>query len=146
MPTFFKEHVILPERTLTFPYKSIIQGRSPVVSRTGINRKLHGKQVREQFTKAVQSFTTDETIDYIYITFRSPWDFLIDIDKFDKGNFRLSSYREIVRITDEGDTHFCYEATVCLNKQAVKDFLQKIEAFIKKNTKTRKSPKSKSDC
>ena len=70
----------------------------------------------------------------MYIVFKSAWDFLLDVDKLDKRNFKLSSYKAIEATDDEGRVHICYEATVCLNKRAISEFLIKIEDYINSNT------------
>lgn len=127
MPEFYRDHILLNENTLTLPYTSINQGRSNVVPRTNIDRIEQGNKVRTEFNAAVEAFTLDAPIeDFVYIVFKSVPGFFLDLDKFDKGNFRLASYRKINQ--DPGDE--TYEATVYLNRKAIAQFLTKIEQYI----------------
>jgi hypothetical protein len=113
MPNFFRPHILLEGRTETLPYTSNQSGRSKVISRN-INPRRQGKNVRENFKKAVDEFTEGEDLDFVYVTFVSEPGFYLDIDKFNdaKGNFRLASYKEIKTFDDEGEERLQIEATV----------------------------------
>lgn len=143
MPLIIQDHIILSERTSIFPYTSTSLGRSKVIPRSGIDRFAQGNKVQRQFKSAVENFKPNENVDNIYLVFKSPWDFLIDIDKLDKGNFKLSSYKAIQGTDDEGGVHFYYEVVVCINKNAIKEFLGKVEAYIRQNT-IKGNPKNQS--
>ena len=133
MPPFQREHLILPTQAEILPYTSPISGRSKVIPRPIGDRQGHGTRIRDQFNAAVNAIE-DANVDSIYVVFKSPLDLFLDIDKFDKGNFRLASYRSIPLIDDMGYEHVCYEATVCLNRRAITQFLLKIEQFLTQNT------------
>lgn len=134
MPLFLKNHIIIHERTESLAYTSNSTGRNIVIPRTGLNREEHGTRLIKDFTVAATDAGFDEA-EFVYITFRSAWGFLLDLDKLDKRNFRLSSYRRIDNLEADNPLHFfCYEATVCLNKNAVSEFLVKVEDYINRST------------
>ena len=74
--------------------------------------------IRDSFRVAVEEAGFEDS-EFIYVTFRSAYGFLLDLDKLDKRNFRLSSIRRIDNLPDEEQVNWCYEATVCLNRNAV---------------------------
>lgn len=134
MAIFLKNHIVLNEHTESLAYTSNSTGRSIIIPRPGLSREEHGTKLIEDFTVAASDAGFDEA-GFVYITFRSAWGFLLDLDKFDKRNFRLSSYRRIDNLEAESPLHFfCYEATVCLNKTAVSEFLSKVEDYINRST------------
>lgn len=135
MPIFRRNHIIFENRTETLPYTSTQSGRTKVIPRTNIDRIEQGNSVREYFNAALADFKRGEDVEYVYVVFKSPWDFILDIDKLDKNNFRLSSYKSFEAVDDEGQIHTYYEATVCLNHRAITDFLTRVELYINKNTK-----------
>jgi hypothetical protein len=131
MPEFYRDHILLNENTSTLPYTSINRGRSIVVPRTNIDRIEQGTKVRDEFNAAVAAFIEEGPgDDFVYVIFRSVPGFFLDLDKFDKGNFRLASYR---RINDNPEDR-TYEAVVYLNKKAIAQFLKKIEQYIQEDT------------
>ncbi|MGN6418591.1 MAG: S8 family peptidase [Pseudobacter sp.] len=137
MPLFLRNHIVINGRTETLPYTSPNTGRSKVVARPIGNRQQHGENIRQQFETAVDDFNqdhSDEDTDFVYVVFKSPLDVLLDIDKFDKGNFRLASYKKIPANDADGTEHDFYEATVCLNRRAVAQFLSKVEAYLNRTT------------
>jgi hypothetical protein len=134
MPQFFRNHIVVNSRTLTLPYTSNLTGRTKIVPRHGLDRQIHGTSVRTQFATAVSDFRDSEDNEFVYIVFKSALDFLLDIDKLDKGSFRLASYKEIQQQDADGTIHRIYEATVYLNKQAISAFLAKVEAYLTLNT------------
>ena len=132
MPEFYRDHIVLNENTQALPYTSINQGRSIVVPRTNIDRVEQGNRVREEITAAVEAFISGApSDDFVYIVFKSVPGFFLDLEKFDKGNFRLASYRQTN--SDPGDE--TYEATVYLNRRAIGQFLTKVEQYITLDTK-----------
>lgn len=136
MPQFLKSHIVLNERTESLPYTSNSLGRTKVIPRTGLNREAHGSSIRTQFNAAIFNFRQGEIdSDFVYLVFKSPLDFFLDIDKFDKGNCRLSSYKAIETTDADGFNHVYYEATVYLNKSAISEFLKKLEKYINEDTK-----------
>ncbi len=136
MPSFQREHIVFTDRTRRLPYTSSIPGRNKVVPRTEINRREHGEHILDIFNSAVETFTTDEVQDFVYLVFRSPVDFFLDLDKFNAKDFRLTSYRRKEVI--EGELHrFYYEATVYLNRRAISKFLRKIEQYLTQETSPR---------
>ena len=76
-----------------------------------------------------------EDREFIYVTFRSAYGFFLDLNKLDKKNFRLSSIRRIDNLNEDNEINWCYEATVCLNRNAVLEFLTKVEDYIHQNTR-----------
>lgn len=135
MPRTLHDHIIINDRTEVLPYTSPNTGRSKVVARPIGNRQQHGTYIRQQFDRAVDDFRADhDEVDSVYVVFRSPIDVLLDIDKFDKGKFRLASYKKIPFNTPDGTQHDYYEATVCLNRNAVAHFLTKVEKYLTENT------------
>jgi hypothetical protein len=131
MPEFYRDHILLNENTLTLPYTSINQGRSNVVPRTNIDRVEQGNKIRDDLNAAIAAFSDEAPVeDFVYVVFKSVPGFLLDLDKFDKGNYRLASYRKINE--DPGDE--TYEATVYLNRRAIAQFLRKVEQYIGENT------------
>jgi hypothetical protein len=131
MPEFYRDHLLLNEHTLTLPYTSINQGRNNVIPRTNIDRVEQGNRVRNELNAAIEAFGTEApNDDFVYVVFKSVPGFFLDLDKFDKGNFRLASYRQIN--ADPGDE--TYEATVYLNRRAIGQILRKIEQYITENT------------
>ena len=130
MPRTLRNHVVISQRTRNLPYASIQQGRNIVIPRQGLDPAEHGPYIRDEFETAIAEVGfADRT--FLYITFRSAPEFYLDIEKLDKGDFHLSSYKKI-----EDDNGIYYEATVCINRNAVSQFLRKIEAYI--NGRTRK--------
>jgi hypothetical protein len=95
---------------------------------------LHGTNIRQQFERAVTDFSEEYETDSVYIVFKSPIDVLLDIDKFDKGKFRLASYRKISVQTPDEIAHEYYEATVYLDRRAVGAFLRKVEEYLNRTT------------
>ncbi|MEZ5017252.1 MAG: S8 family peptidase [Flavipsychrobacter sp.] len=136
MPPFKREHIVLNSQPETLRYTSPNTGRSKVIPREIGDRVAHGNQVRDELNQSVQAFQREGDEDVIYIVIKSPIDFLIDIDKFDKGSFRLASYKKIPSIVEENNTTNYYEATVCLNRHAVSLFLTKIEKYLTEETPT----------
>ena len=134
MPPFQREHLVLPTQAEVLPYTSPNTGRSKVIPRPIGDRQGQGTGVREQFNAAVDTFRDGSDVDNVYVVFKSPLDFLLDIDKFDKGNFRLASYKSIATVDDAGVAHTFYEATVCLNRRAVTQFLAKVEQYLTQET------------
>ena len=143
MPQFIRNHLIITNRTETLPYTSNQSGRSKVVPRPGLNRTTHGTSIRNQFNAAVANFNLNEDGEFVYLVFKSPLDFLLDIDKLDKGNFRLASYKEVESQTQDGTVHKIYEATVYLNTRAISQFLIKIQDYLNRGKDTvRGNPKN----
>ena len=134
MPRFLRNHIVVNDRTEVLPYTSPNTGRSKVVPRPIGNRQQHGTSIREQFDTAVEGFRAEHDGDSLYIVFKSPLDVLLDIDKFDKGNFRLASYKRLTANDSLGRLHNYYEATVCLNRRAVAQFLTKVEQYLNRDT------------
>lgn len=131
MPEFYRDHLFLNEHTQTLPYTSINQGRSNVIARTNIDRVEQGTRVRNELNAAIEAFGEEAPSDeFVYVVFKSVPGFFLDLDKLDKGNFRLASYRQIN--FDEGDE--TYEATVYMNRAAIGQILRKIEQYINENT------------
>src|SRR5688572_27171260 len=97
MPLFFRPHISLSGRTQILPYTSNQSGRSPVLPRSGLNRRSHARTVREKLRQAVADFQSGQDLDFVYVTFISPPNFLLDIDKFTDTarDLRLASYREV---------------------------------------------------
>jgi Subtilase family len=136
MPRFTRNHIIVRNRTETLPYTSPNTGRSKVIPRQIGDRQQHGSNIRQQFDRAVSDFNESYTeTDYVYVVFKSPIDILLDLEKFDKGNFRLSSYRRIITDDAEGMQHEYYEAAVYLNRRAVSQFLRKINQYLNEDTR-----------
>lgn len=132
MPLFYRDHILVNEHTESLPYTSIVQGRSPVIPRTNLDRVEQGTTVREDFNTAVQAFAADApTDDFIYVVFKSSPGFLLDLEKLDARNYHLASYRLLN--DDPGDE--VYEATVYLNRRAIAQFLTKIDQYINENTR-----------
>jgi hypothetical protein len=137
MAKFLRNHLIIKDRTESLPYTSPNTGRSKVVPREIGDRQQHGTNIRNQFTVAIEDFSQQYDSESIYAVFKSPIDFLLDIDKFDKGQFRLASYKLKPNPDGEGINHPFYEATVCLNRRAVSQFLRKIEKYLTEDTPLR---------
>lgn len=135
MPRFLRDHIIINGRTQALPYTSPNIGRSNVVPRPIGNRQQHGANIRQQFNRAVDDFRQEyDDTDFVYIVFKSPMDVLLDIDKFDKGQFRLASYKKIPANGADGEPHEYYEATVYLNRRAITQFLYKVEQYLTRTT------------
>ncbi|RPD44495.1 S8 family peptidase [Paracnuella aquatica] len=97
-----------------------------------LHRRTHGGHIQNEFNSAVEAFDGE---DFVYLVFKSAWDFLLDIDKLNdnRGDFRLASYKEIINVED-GAEHKRVEATVYLNRRAIGKFLRKVEQYIQENT------------
>lgn len=135
MPSFLRNHLIINGRTEILPYTSPGAGRSRVVARPIGDRQQHGTTIELQFDRAVENFRIDhDDTNFVYVVFKSPLDILLDIDKFDKGNFRLASYKKIQAHDDQGTRHDYYEATVFLNRRAIAQFLSKVEQYLTRTT------------
>lgn len=130
---FTAPHLILAENTESLPYTSINSGRS-IPIRTDVDRIAQGEKVRNDFNVAVENAGYADN-EFIYVTFRSAYGFFLDLDKLDKRNFRLSSIKR-VEDNEEDENNWCYEATVCLSRDAVAAFLEKVENYINNNTKS----------
>ena len=128
MPRILRDHIVVRQGTRNLPYTSIQLGRNIVIARSGLNTAEHGAFVREEFKTAVQAAGFAERT-FIYVTYRSAPEFFLDLDKLDKGSFRLSSYKKLM---DESGTY--YEATVCINRDGVSKFLRKVENYINRTT------------
>jgi len=135
MPLFLDKHIEITERTQALPYTSPITGRSKVIPRPIGDRQQHGTNIQTQFTNAVEEYTVNYDSDFVYVVFKSPLDFLLDIDKLDKGRCRLASYKKIPVTETESQQHEYYEATVCLDRRAVAQFLSKIEKYLTEDTR-----------
>lgn len=133
MSDFDKQHIIVTGRTESLPYTSTQQGRNKVVPREGLDRLAQGTKIRTEFNNAIADFTSGDETEFVYVVFKSPRGFLLDLDKFDNKNFRIASYREIKE--HDSDEEY-YEATVYLNKKAISTFLKKITQYLTKNTLT----------
>jgi hypothetical protein len=134
MPLFLRNHIILTGRTETLPYTSNSSGRTKVKPRTGLDREQHGTQIQQQFNEAVEGFRPEVDNDFVYLVFRSPWDFFLDLEKFDKNDCRLASYKLIQTDNQDSQVHKAYEATVYLNRRAISKFLRKVEEYINRTT------------
>lgn len=134
MPQFLRDHIIINGRTQVLPYTSTSLGRPKVKPRPGLNRAQHGADIRQQFNAAVEGFRTEMDNDFVYLVFRSPWDFLLDLEKFDKSHCRLATYKLIEVMGDDEQVHKSYEAAVYLNKRAIAEFLKKVQEYIIKTT------------
>lgn len=137
MPRFLRNHILINDRTQVLPYTSPNKGRPKVVPRPIGNRLQHGTNIRQQFEAAVDGFFeiyNEQDVDEIYVVFKSPIGVLLDIDKFDKGYFRLASYKRIQSNIEDDRSQDFYEATVCLNRRAIAEFLRKVEDYINKTT------------
>lgn len=134
MPRILRDHVILDARTRSLPYTSVNRGRSIVIPRPETDVLRHGAGIREEFETAVEEAGFADR-NFVYITFRSYPDFYLDIEKFDKGNFHLASFKLV-----EEDEEVFYEATVCINRDAVSQFLRKIEQYISGRTRNGNPP------
>jgi hypothetical protein len=132
MPLF--NHILLPGSTETLPFTSVNQGRTKVVPRTDLDPAVHGPALKKEFTNAVTEFTEGEDIDFVYLVFKSPKDFLLDLEKLDKNQCRLASHRLISETDDGGNAHKIYEATVSLNKKAISKFLKKLKEYAEERT------------
>jgi len=130
---FTTTHIILNEHTEILPYTSNNRGRS-IEIRSNVDRETHGATVRDSFRVAVEEAGFEES-EFVYVTLRSAYRFLLDLDKLDKRNFRLSSIRRIDTLAEGDQLNWCYEATVCLNRNAVSEFLTKIEEYINRDTR-----------
>lgn len=135
MPQFLRDHIYLKERTSPMPYTSVSSGRSKVHPRLNLDRAVQGQKIQIEFNEAVDIFQVlAPEVEFVYIVFKSAPGFLLDIDKFEDANlnYRLASYRMIPgENSDEDDT---YEATVCMNPQAIGAFLQKVEQYMSEDT------------
>ena len=135
MPSFLRNHLIINGRTEILPYTSPNTGRSKVVPRPIGDRQGHGTNIGRQFETAIVDFRSEhDNTDFVYVVFKSPLDILLDIDKLDKGNFRLASYKKIQANDEPGIQHTYYEATVCLNRRAIAQFLSKVEKYLTRTT------------
>ena len=130
---FTAPHLILNGNTESLPYTSNSKGGRQITIRTDIDRNDQGEQVRNDFNVAVEKAGFAD-YEFIYVTFRSAYGFLLDLDKLDKRNFRLSSIKRI-EDNEQDESLWCYEATVCLNRNAVSEFLRKIEKYIDNDTR-----------
>ena len=130
---FTTTHIILNEHTEILPYTSNNKGRS-IEIRGNMDRGTQGEMIRDSFRVAVGEAGFEDS-EFIYVTFKSAYGFLLDLDKLDKRNFRLSSIRRIDNLDEENEINWCYEATVCLNRNAVLEFLTKIEDYINRDTR-----------
>ena len=134
MPLFLRNHIIVNGRTEILPFTSTVSGRTKIVPRTDINHHEHGAGIKQQFNDAVEGFHPEIDNDFVYLVFRSPWDFLLDLGKFDKSDCRLASYKLIKRTEDNEQLHKAYEVTVYLNRRAISKFLRKVEEYITRTT------------
>jgi hypothetical protein len=132
MPVFTAPHLILEGYTEDFPYTSLGTGRS-IEIRPNLNRQQQGQAILNSFSVAANQAGFEDR-EFIYVTFRSAYGFFLDLEKLDKRNFRLSSIKRIYDLDDDNQDRWCYEATICLNRNAVADFLRKIEEYIHRNT------------
>jgi hypothetical protein len=109
MPSFQRNHIVIHNRTEVLPYTSNRTGRTKVVARSDLDRNEQGELVREQFNNAVNNFRPDIDNEFVYLVFKSPLNFLLDLDKLNNTNYRLASYKTIYTENPEGKY---YEATV----------------------------------
>lgn len=134
MPPFFRSHIIINGRTEILPYTSNQSGRSNVIPRDTVDRTAHGNNIRTQFDTAVTAFQEEQQqTEFVYLVFKSPPDFFLDLEKLDKNDCRLASYKEL-QFEDEAGVHLYYEATVYLNRRAISAFLLKIEEYLNRDT------------
>jgi hypothetical protein len=134
MPPFLRDHIVVNGRTEVLPYTSPNIGRSSVVARPIGDRQRHSTEIQRQFESAVNTFQVAFDTDAVYVVFKSPIDVLLDLDKLDKNQFRLASYKKIPVILPDGTRQDFYEAAVYLNKRAISQFLDKIEAYSTEDT------------
>lgn len=141
MPVFTRDHVLLEGRTNTFPYTSNLSGRTNITIRPGLNRTEQGNMVREQFEAAVEEFGPNLDGEFVFIVFKSPPGFDLDIEKLDgsRQDIRLASYHKRY-INGNPDDGYYYEATVYLNKKQISRFLTKVEKYIAGSPKEGKNP------
>src|ERR1700691_4543839 len=100
MPLFLNNHLVVTGRTEILPFTSVSLGRTKVIPRTGLDRAGHGADLTEQLNEAVDAFRPGYDNDFVYLVFKSPQGFLLDLEKLDKSQCRLASYR---LIRPEGD-------------------------------------------
>jgi hypothetical protein len=134
MPQLPLNHIVIRGRTETLSYTSVQSGGRSIEPRTGLNRATHGSSVRTKFNSAVANFSPGQENEFVYLVFTSPVDFFIDLDKFDKGDYRLATYKIIDVPGQNGVVNKIVEATVYLNRRAISTFLTKISAYISRDT------------
>lgn len=128
---FQAPHLILTEFTEVLPYTSNNLGRS-IDIRPIHDRQDQGTRVRDRFNVAIENAGFEDS-EFIYVTFQSAYGFFLDLEKLDKRNFRLSSIRKIEITDDMEQLQWYYEATICLNRNAVAEFLNKVDQYLTLN-------------
>lgn len=75
-------------------------------------KSFAGQSIIRQFEQAVADFERNIEDDFVYLVFKSPPGFLLDLQKLEDsaGNFRLKSYKQLFESEDDNGTHFYYEA------------------------------------
>jgi hypothetical protein len=134
MPQTLLNHIVIRGRTEILSYTSIQSGGRNIVPRTGLDRNSHGNSIRAKLNSAIASFRPGQENEFVYLVFTSPLDFFIDLDKFDKGDYRLATYKIMDVAAPDGVVHKIVEATVYLNKRAISSFLNKISDYIGRDT------------
>ncbi|MBW8688169.1 S8 family peptidase [Chitinophaga rhizophila] len=127
-------HIIIHGRTQALSYKSIQSGGRSIPLKGSVDRNRHGNAIRTKFNAAIAGFHPDTDTDFVCLVFISSPGFLIDIDKLDKGDYKLANYRILDRPCPDGTSQKVVEATVYLNKRAVANFLKRVNDYIYKNT------------
>ena len=124
------EHITLSGYAYTEPYTSPYTGRG--VHPINRNRDAHGKTLKNKFEMAVESFSRDSDVDFVYIEFISEKDCSLAFDSFEDGIGGKYCFltSKLEKIIIEGKEHNQYRANVFLSKDGVSKFLKKIEYYL----------------
>lgn len=129
------DHLVVSGYVTAESYTSPITGRDRVIPTTR-NRNNHGRSIQDQFGEAVSSFREELDVDYVYLEFISEIDCLLAFDSLEDG--RSGDYRfissKIEKITIDEEEHIRYKACVYLNTKGISKFLNKVEAYLKRNS------------
>src|SRR6266576_977892 len=126
MSQFFRNHIKINNRTEVLAYTSNQTGRTKIIPRTGLDRQTHGDSLKDQLAAAIYSFRPDYDNEFVYLVFKSRLNFLLDLEKLNKSDCELCTYKKIVTEGENNEEAFFYEAIVKLNKNAISIFLRKI--------------------
>lgn len=127
MPTL--NHIAIAGRTEVLPYSTY--GGGSYTKRIISDKEAQAINVKNQFNRAVTTFTNGEEKEFVFLEFISAPSFELDIKKFENStdSIRITSSQFIETPNGHGDIELIHKVVVYLNKREIPKFLRKIEAY-----------------
>lgn len=140
MPSFYRQHLTVIGRTETHPYTSNLKVISDFQVRPNLNRRIHARKLVEMISNVVPDPSNLENQEFLYLTFRSAPGYLLNLTPLtdSKENTRLTGFKQLLVEDENGNPAQIIEATACLKKKGIVNFLKKVSQYASENTSSGK--------